>query len=326
LRQQVGQKYNFEGIIGQSAQMKQVRVLMEKAIESGMDVLITGETGTGKELVAQAIHRNSSRKNGPLYAINCGEVTRDLIASTLFGHRKGAFTGATEDRQGLFEAASGGTLIIDEIGNLPAETQISLLRVLQERKVRRLGENRLCPVNVRLIAITNRNLDAARKAGEFRDDLYYRLNQFPIDLPPLRERLDDIPLLAQHLLQKFCQSRDRTVDGFGPGVIDMLQSHRWEGNVRELENEIARAAALVEDGMKIQIHHFSEHLASADALIQETLSENHILTEATDRFQRRLVEQTLMAYNWNRNEAARRLGLDRGNLRKLMKRLGIRQP
>ena len=204
LRREVGRKYNFENIIGRSAAVKQVTALMEKAIDSGLTVLITGETGTGKELVAKAIHYNSPRKAHSIQELNCGAVPKDLVASTLFGHRKGAFTGANQERVGLFESADGGTVLLDEIAEMPNDAQVHLLRVLQERKIQRLGEFQLRDVDVRVIAITNRDLEQEVGTGRFRTDLYHRLNVFPIHVPALRERADDILLLAEHILQKAC--------------------------------------------------------------------------------------------------------------------------
>ena len=323
LRREVGRKYHFSNIIGRAAEIKRMYALMEKAIDSGLTALITGETGTGKELVAKAIHHNSPRKNKPLIERNCGALPKDLVASELFGHRKGAFTGAHEDKIGLFEIASGGTVLLDEIGEMPEEAQVHLLRVLQERKVQRIGETQLRDVDVRVIAVTNRDLEADMKAGHFREDLYFRLSVFPIHVPPLRERVDDIPLLTEHFLQKACGQQNKELDGFAPDVMDMLMSYPWPGNVRELENEIYRAAALVEDDLHIQTHHFSPRVTREESLIQDVLSERTWYRESLDRFSRRLVEEALRECNGNRTQTARRLGIDRSNLRALMKRLGI---
>ena len=326
LRQEVGRKYHFSNIIGQSAYIKQVYALMERAIDSGLTVLISGETGTGKELVAKAIHYNSSRKDQPLMELNCGAIPKDLVASTLFGHRKGAFTGALEDTTGLFEAAFGGTLILDEIGEMPPQSQVHLLRVLQEQKIHRIGETRLRNVDVRVIAITNRDLAGEVQAGHFREALYYRLNVFLIHLPPLRERLDDIQLLAKHFLQKACHQLNKKSNGFGPGVMEMLQGCPWPGNVRELENEIYRAVALVEEGQPIQTYHFSSKVTQGESLIQEVLSERVSYGESLDRLRRRIVEEALRACDGNRTQAAKRLGMSRPNLVTLIKRLGIGKP
>ena len=269
LRREVGGKYHFENIIGGSTGIRQIRVLMERAIDSGLTVLITGETGTGKELVAKAIHYSSPRKDRPLLDRNCGAIPKELLASDLFGHRKGAFTGANEDKMGLFEAASGGTVLLDEISEMPEDAQVHLLRVLEERKVQRLGEHVSRDIDVRIIAMTNRDLIKEVEAGRFREDLYYRLSEFPIHIPPLRERSEDIPLLADHFLQEI----DRELAGFAPEVIGMLQGYPWPGNVRELRNEIRRAAALAEEFGQIQTYHFASRITRGESLIQEAISD-----------------------------------------------------
>ena len=333
LRREVGRKYHFSNIIGRAAEIKRMYTLMEKAIDSGLTALITGETGTGKDLVAKAIHYNSPRKNKPLIERNCGALPKDLVASELFGHRKGAFTSAHEDKIGLFEAAEGGTLILDEIGEMSEEAQTHLLRVLQERKVQRVGETQLRDVDVRVIAVTNRDLEADVKAGRFREDLYFRLSVFPIHVPPLRERVDDIPLLSEHFLREACQEQKKEIDGFTPDVMDMLMSYPWPGNVRELEHEIARAVALVDEGpdsrdvamlhLHIQTYHFSPKVTREESLMQDVLSESSGYAETVDSFRRRFIKQVLSECGGNRHEAARRLRMHRPNLISLMRRLGI---
>jgi two-component system response regulator HydG len=320
LRREVEHKYHFESIIGHSTGIRQMRALMERAVDSGLTVLITGETGTGKELVAKAIHFNSPRKAHPLLDRNCGAIPRELLASDLFGHGKGAFTGAQEDKAGLFEAASGGTVLLDEISEMPRDAQIHLLRVLEERKVRRLGENVTRDVDVRIIAMTNRDLAEEVKADRFREDLYYRLSVFPIHIPPLRERIEDIPLLAEHFLQEI----DRELSGFAPGVSEILQSYPWPGNVRELRNVVQRAAALVEEGKQIQVYHFPSQITRGESLIQDIISDATSYKESVDNFRRRLIAQVLKECNGNRHEAARRLNMARPNLIATMKRLGIK--
>ena len=322
LRLELREKYNFENIIGGSARIREMRALMEKAVDSELTVLITGETGTGKELVAKGIHYNSPRKNQPLLDRNCGAIPKELLASELFGHRKGAFTGANEDKMGLFESAQGGTVLLDEIGEMPENAQIHLLRVLQEHKIQRLGEMQLRDVDVRVIAITNRDLAAEVRAGRFREDLYYRLNVFPIHVPALRERVKDIPLLAEHFLQEACRKQNKEIDGFSPEVMDM-QSYPWPGNVRELEHAVYRAVALVEEGMTIQAYHFSPKVTNRESLIQQITSEVSSYAEAVDSFRQRFIEQVLSECGGNRHEAARRLRMNRSNLIKLVKRLGI---
>jgi len=323
LRSEVGRKYHFSNIIGRSASIKQVYAQMEKAIDSGLTVLITGETGTGKELVAKAIHYNSPRKDKLLIPLNCGAETKELVASRLFGHRKGAFTGANEDKEGLFEDASGGTVLLDEIGEMPQDAQVSLLRVLQERKIQRIGETQSRDVDVRVIAITNRDLEADMKARRFREDLYYRLIGFPIDVPPLRARADDIPLLAEHFLEKACRKQEKDIDGFAPGVMDMLSHYPWPGNVRDLENAIDYATALVEENLQIQPYHFPTRITQGESLIQEILSKRTGLSASVERLQRCLIEDALRESEGNRTQAARMLEMHRPSLIRLMKRLGI---
>jgi DNA-binding NtrC family response regulator len=317
LRGEVGRKYQFESIVGSSAAIMQVRGLMEKAIESRLAVLITGETGTGKELVAKAIHHNSPRKGHPLLALNCGAIPRELLASELFGHCRGAFTGARKDKIGLFEAASGGTLILDEISEMPEDAQVHLLRVLEERMVQRLGEHISRNVDVRVIAITNQDLMKEVSEGRFREDLYYRLSVFPIYIPPLRELSQDVPPLAEHFLQDV----EKELNGFAPDVFGMLQSYSWPGNVRELRNAVHRAAALAES--EIQTYHFPPEITRGESLIQDAIGAGSGYSEIVKSLQRRLIEQVLRECEGNRHEAARRLKMNRSNLLRLMKRFGI---
>jgi transcriptional regulator with GAF, ATPase, and Fis domain len=327
LQRRFGGKYSFENIIGNSETIKQVQMRMEIAIESGLNVvvLVTGATGTGKELVANAIHFNTSRRDGPLLTCNCAAIPKDLVQSTLFGHRKGAFTGAHEDRIGYFEAAEGGTLILDEIGDMPLEMQANLLRVLEERKFSRVGgEHTSQYADVRIIAITNRDLQKEVQEGRFRRDLYFRLSQFPIHLPTLQERLEDIPLLAEHFLQLYLEEGGGQLDDFAPDVFEMLQNYSWPGNVRELQNTIYQAADYAaQEGRLIKIHHFSPRIVHGESLMQNMFSDQAGYRESVDSFGRRLIEKVLRESHGNRSEAARRLKMDPSNLRNLMRRLGI---
>jgi transcriptional regulator with AAA-type ATPase domain/ligand-binding sensor domain-containing protein len=300
LRHEMKKEYEFQNIIGGSLAIMQVRALMEKAIDSELTVLITGETGAGKELVAWAIHHK------------------------LFGHRKGAFTGAHEDQMGLFEAAAGGTVVLDEIGEMSQDMQIQLLRVLEERKIQRLGEHILRDVNVRIMAMTNRDLVKEVTTGRFREDLFYRLNEFPIHMPSLRERREDIPLLAEHFLKEYLQEHDRKLYGLASDVFDMLQNYPWPGNVRELRNEIHRACALAEEGSWLETYHFSSQVTRGESLIQDIMSQQLSYSQSLDRFRRRLVEEALRECRGNRTHAAKLLGMDRSNLVALIKRLGIK--
>jgi transcriptional regulator with GAF, ATPase, and Fis domain len=241
LREALDNASMFEEIVGISAVLKEVLSRLSKVAPTDSSVLITGETGTGKELVARAIHRRSRRSSHPFVSVNCAAVPRDLIASELFGHEKGAFTGATQRRVGRFERAEGGTIFLDEIGELPAETQIALLRVLQEHEFQRVGGTGSIRTDVRVIAATNRDLDAAIAARTFRSDLFYRLNVFPIEMPPLRERREDIPLLVRYFLNRYARKTGRHFTAVDKLSLDLLQAYIWPGNIRELQNVIERS-------------------------------------------------------------------------------------
>jgi formate hydrogenlyase transcriptional activator len=236
----------FDEIVGSSKPMRQLLKHVEKVAPSDSTVLILGETGTGKELIARALYRRSKRANRPFIRVNCSAIPESLIASELFGHEKGAFTGALQLRVGRFEAADGGTLFLDEIGDLPMETQIALLRVLQEKEFERVGSNHPVSVNVRLIAATNRNLPAAVAAGTFRQDLFYRLNVFPIAVPPLRERVDDISLLVEYFVGRFATTAGKTIRHISKPTLEQLKRYLWPGNIRELQNVVERAVILSE--------------------------------------------------------------------------------
>jgi formate hydrogenlyase transcriptional activator len=246
LREEIGQASMFEDIVGSSPALKSVLSRISKVAPSDSTVLITGETGTGKELVARAIHRRSDRASRAFVSVNCAAIPRDLIASELFGHEKGAFTGATQQRLGRFELANGGTLFLDEVGELPAETQIALLRVLQEHEFERVGGNRRIDADVRVIAATNRDLQAAISAGSFRSDLFYRLHVFPIDIPSLRERREDIPLLVEYFIDRYARKAGKNIKRVNKKTLELLQSYPWPGNIRELQNVIERSVILCE--------------------------------------------------------------------------------
>jgi PAS domain S-box-containing protein len=246
LREEIDRSSMFEEIVGSSKPMKQVLKQVEKVAPSDSTVLILGETGTGKELIARALHRRSKRSNRALIRVNCAAIPQSLIASELFGHEKGAFTGALQRRVGRFEAANGGTLFLDEIGELPMETQIALLRVIQEKEFERVGSNHPVSVDVRLVAATNRDLPAAVAAGSFRQDLFFRLNVFPITVPSLRERVDDIPLLVEHFVERFAKTAGKNIRHIGKHTLGLLKSYHWPGNIRELQNVVERAVILSE--------------------------------------------------------------------------------
>ncbi|HKM80763.1 MAG TPA: sigma-54 dependent transcriptional regulator [Candidatus Acidoferrum sp.] len=252
LRRELRRLTGLDNIIGQSPNMRAIFDLIQTVAPQTSRVLITGESGTGKELVARAIHENSARSHAPFITINCGAFPETLLESELFGYTKGAFTGANENRRGLFQAAHGGTLFMDEIGNMDQTMQVKLYRVLQEGKVRPLGSTEELDVDVRVITATNRDLEKAIADGSFREDLFYRLNVIPIHVPSLRERRDDIPLLARHFLERFRKSMEKLVEGISPQAMQRLESYDWPGNVRELENTIERAVAL-ESGPEISV-------------------------------------------------------------------------
>ena len=236
--------------------------LIDKILESQTTVLLLGETGTGKELFARLIHYNGPRKNKPFIVENCAALSENLLESELFGHVKGAFTGATEDKKGLFEMAQGGSVFLDEIGEIPPGVQVKLLRVLQDGKVRPVGGTRSVTVDFRLISATNRKLDEDVAAGRFREDLLYRINVFPVTLPPLHERPEDIPSLTDHFLRKHSTKQNRSVDSIDPMVLELLQCYRWPGNVRELENEIERAVTLAVPEKSVSEKHLSEKITA----------------------------------------------------------------
>jgi two-component system, NtrC family, response regulator PilR len=252
LRRELRRLTGLDNIIGQSPKMKAIFDLIQTVAPQNSRVLITGESGTGKELVARAIHENSARADTPFITINCGAFPENLLESELFGYMKGAFTGANENRRGLFQAAHGGTLFMDEIGNMNLAMQVKLYRVLQEGKVRPLGSTEEIDVDVRVIAATNKDLEKAIAAGEFREDLFYRLSVIPLHVPALRDRREDIPLLARHFLERFRNSMNKSIEGISPQAMRRLESYDWPGNVRELENTIERAVAL-ESGPEISV-------------------------------------------------------------------------
>ena len=273
LRRELRRLTGLDNIIGQSPKMKAIFDLIQTVAPQNSRVLITGESGTGKELVARAIHENSARSQTPFITINCGAFPETLLESELFGYVKGAFTGANENRRGLFQAAHGGTLFMDEIGNMNLAMQVKLYRVLQEGKVRPLGSTEEIDVDVRVIAATNKDLEKAIAAGEFREDLYYRLSVIPIHVPALRERREDIPLLARHFLERFRKEMEKPVQGISPEAMGLLESYDWPGNVRELENTIERAVAL-ESGPEISARVLPERVNGVSPAVAASLDQS----------------------------------------------------
>src|SRR5215469_14325572 len=271
LRRELRRLTGLDNIIGQSPKMKAIFDLIQTVAPQNSRVLITGESGTGKELVARAIHENSSRSDAPFITINCGAFPENLLESELFGYMRGAFTGANENRRGLFQAAHGGTLFMDEIGNMNLAMQVKLYRVLQEGKVRPLGSTEEIDVDVRVITATNKDLEKAIAAGEFREDLYYRLSVIPIHVPALRERREDIPLLARHFLETFHREMEKSIHGISPEAMGLLETYDWPGNVRELENTIERAVAL-ESGTEISARVLPERVNGVSPAVSASLS------------------------------------------------------
>jgi two-component system response regulator HupR/HoxA len=304
----------FEGLIGAETGLRQQVALARRVIAADTTVLLLGETGTGKELFARLIHANGPRRARKFIAQNCGALPESLLESELFGHARGAFTGATAERRGLFEDADGGTIFLDEVGETSAAMQLRLLRVLQEGEVRRIGASGTTKVNVRVIAATNAELEEEMKAGRFRQDLYYRLNVFPIRLPPLRERPEDIPALAEYFLRTFREHGHRAVPGITPDALRCLRAYPFPGNVRELENEIERAVALADDGQPLGIEHLSERLRTAAAAAAPVT-----LNEAIEQLKRRMIEDALRECG-SKTRAAERLGLSRQSLQQMLRR------
>ncbi len=318
LQEEIKLEYNHENIIGQSDGINYVLYKVEQIARSNTIVLILGETGTGKELVARAIHGLSLRKERALAKVNCATLPSNLIESELFGHEKGAFTGAHSRHLGRFEVADGTTLFLDEIGELPLELQPKLLRVIQDGEFERLGSSHTVKVDVRIIAATNRNLEEEVRKGRFREDLWYRLNIFPITMPPLRDRLDDIPLLVDFYVKKISKRMGKSIEVIPTKVMDALQNYHWPGNVRELENVLERAV-ISSSGPKL-------HLADELTKTHKDLTTAHKTLNTVERdYIVRVLEQT----HWKvsgKNSAAEILGLDRSTLRARMRKLGIRQP
>jgi DNA-binding NtrC family response regulator len=320
-------KYSLQNIVGQSDAIKRVLDLTERVAESDTTVLITGESGTGKELIAKAIHYNSPRGDNAFVPINCGAIPVDLLESELFGHVKGAFTGAIANRAGRFELADGGTLFLDEIGDMSPSLQVKLLRVIQERKFEPVGSTKTIESDVRLIAATNVNLESAVAEGRFREDLYYRLNVIPVHIPALRERRSDIPLLLNHFVSVFNNKRSRNITGFSHDAMDLLIHYNWPGNVRELENLVERLAILRGAG-QVEAHDLPDRYRTARG---PSLNAEEIMipdsgmdfNSAVDAYENALITKALEKTGWNRNQAAMLLKLNRTTLVEKIKKKGL---
>ncbi|HEV2491472.1 MAG TPA: sigma-54 dependent transcriptional regulator [Terriglobia bacterium] len=325
LREALGHRYEFKNIIARSPKMQEVLATVERIAPTNSTVLLGGESGVGKDLIARAIHEHSRRASGPFVKINSTAIPENLLESELFGYEKGAFTGAVSSKPGKFELADKGTIFLDEIGDVPPATQVKLLRVLQEREFERLGGTKTLKVDVRLVAATNRDLRAALEEGTFREDLYYRLNVVPIDIPPLRDHKEDIPYLADYFVARFAREAAKSVTGITPAAMKLLTDFHWPGNVRELENIIERAVALstrpVIDVGDIQLDSAVRKPAAAEG----TGSAAPFLPDGTtlEQYEDELIQEALRRSNGNKSQAARLLGLSRNALRYRLSKIGV---
>jgi len=329
LRAQVVKRYAFHNLIGKSQGMQEIYAKIEQVSDSRTTVLITGESGTGKELVAKALHYNSSRRERPFVALNCAALPETLIESELFGHEKGSFTDATARRVGQFELANTGTLFLDEIGDLSPITQAKLLRVIQEREFTRIGGVQPIKVDVRIVAATNKNLDDLVRKGLFREDLYYRINVISLYLPPLRERPEDIPLIANHFLEKRLEEAQRPPIEFGKEALELLTRYPWPGNVRELENFIEQAFIWSQHATEITPEHLPTSMKSTSrspSLRDDTLAGRMSLEKAVMEFEREIILDALKRTNYVQTHAANLLGISRRMLKYRMDTLGIGRP
>lgn len=329
LRTALHSKYQFDNIIGQSDAILQVLDMIERVAQSDSTVLIMGESGTGKELVAKALHFNSARSAEAFIPINCGAIPAELLESELFGHVKGAFTGAISNRTGRFEMADEGTLFLDEIGDMSPTLQVKLLRVLQERCFEPVGSAKTIPANVRVIAATNVDLEVAVEAGQFREDLFYRLNVIPIRIPPLRERKSDIPLLLHHFMQTFNRTRARQLAGISADALNFLVNYSWPGNIRELENLVERLAILKGSGV-IDVPDLPDkyrRIQTESDPSKLDIPDNGVdFNTAVDNYENALIMRALEKTGWNRNQAALLLKLNRTTLVEKIKKKGLRPP
>jgi DNA-binding NtrC family response regulator len=323
LKEALGKRYHFQNIVGRSKKMQEVLALVERVAPTHSTVLIGGESGVGKDLIARAIHQNSRRAAGPFIKINSTAIPDTLFESELFGFERGAFTGALASKPGKFELADKGTLFLDEIGDVPAPIQVKLLRVLQEREFERLGGTKTLKVDIRMIAATNRDLRAALEEGTFREDLYYRLNVVPIDIPPLREHKEDIPELVNHFLARFAADNEKEIEGITPAAVSVLMEYHWPGNVRQLENSVERAVALSSgrvidvDDIHLDSTHGKGGVASGapDQLLPEGMT--------LEQWEDNMIKEALRRANGNKSQAARLLGLSRNALRYRLSKLGV---
>ena len=323
LKEALGKRYHFQNIVGRSKKMQEVLALVERVAPTNSTVLIGGESGVGKDLIARAIHQNSRRSGGPFIKINSTAIPDTLFESELFGFERGAFTGALASKPGKFELADKGTLFLDEIGDVPAAIQVKLLRVLQEREFERLGGTKTLKIDIRMIAATNRDLRAALEEGTFREDLYYRLNVVPIDIPPLREHKEDVPELVNHFLARFAADSEKEIEGITPAALNALLEYHWPGNIRQLENCVERAVALsagrMIDEKDIHLDTKQSKGGAPSAAADQFLPDGMTLEQWEDN----MIREALRRANGNKSQAARLLGLSRNALRYRLGKLGV---
>jgi two-component system response regulator AtoC len=326
LRREVQKEYEFRNIVSKNEKMLSIFEVIKKVAPYKSTILITGESGTGKELIARALHYNSDRSQSPFMPVNCGAIPENLLESELFGHAKGAFTDAIRTKKGLFEEADGGTLFLDEIGELPQQLQVKLLRVLQDGEIRRVGESKSIQIDVRIITATAKDLVKEVSEGRFREDLFYRLNVLPIRIPPLRERIEDIPLLVQHFINKYSKSMNKKVAGITPKALHVLMNYRWFGNVRELENTIERAIVLT-DKENIELENLPIEIQTFQDQVQITaLAEEEFSIKKASRFlEMNLIKKALNKTKGNHTHAARLLELSHRALLYKIKEYGIEE-
>ncbi|MDP6355114.1 MAG: sigma-54 dependent transcriptional regulator [Planctomycetota bacterium] len=320
LHRQLDRKFGFPGIIGNSAKMQRVFDILQQISTTTATVLITGESGTGKELIAKAIHNNSPRKNNPFVALNCAALSESILESELFGHEKGAFTGADRAREGRFESANSGTLFLDEVGDIPLTTQVKLLRVIENREITRVGTNDPRTINVRLIAATNRNLRDLIDENQFREDLYFRFKVVSIDLPPLRERREDIPLMINAFIRDYSTEHSRAIAGITPEARKILLRHDWPGNVRELKNCIESMVVITKNEV-LEVEDIPDHIHGGTAEPVEVTSLSGITLQEAER---QLIKNTLALTNGNRTEAAKMLGIGERTLYRKINEYSLR--
>jgi len=332
LRQELQEKYGFHNIVGKSKKMQEIYRVIAKVARTDSTVLICGQSGTGKELIARAIHFNSVRRDKQFVPVDCAVLSENLLESELFGHVRGSFTGAVTTKPGLFEVADGGTVFLDEVGNISMSIQAKLLRVLQEREFTPVGGTKAKRVDIRLIAATNKDLEKMIQEGTFREDLYYRLNIVPISIPLLRERQEDIPMLAVHFLKKYAEEMGKTIKGFTPEAMGKLMRYSWPGNVRELENVVERTVVMIDDEMVGEVHlilpgqNEKEPLPEHVPLTSEELKElkKQIREKAVEEVEKAFVLNALERHNWNVTRAAEEVGMLRPNFQALMRKYNLR--